>query len=386
MSTAVVSLTSDLKRKKWMREGMIQAASKSFWAPYTGNSMDSIVYQSNNENAASGHTVVFDFDGNLSGKAIKGKNTAFGKGEQKKKFSETLTVERYRLPVDNGDAFDGVNIGDLSITQHSDSRAKLADLWIRVKDQALFDTAQGVKGAVTSTHKYNIDASSTPITYQNFVALEHAIKTGSGLKTGLPDSTTAAGARGPLRPFRLQDGRSIWLVVIDSYIKENVFSSTTAQQAVTALAASADLRGNQNRVFRGILGQIGQLVFVEAEVFFGESEGTDATALGIDQTEVEIAGLRQYDATNSAWSGQSAFATAEYGRGLILGAGALQIGFGKMPDYKFQESQDFAIKSESALEVWMETQKTNLTAENSDYKSAKVASMDFGVINLDVKL
>jgi len=127
-------------------------------------------------------------------------------------------------------------------------------------------------------------------------------------------------------------------------------------------------------------------VIVEAEAFFGETEGTDATALGLNQSEIEIAGLRQYDATNSAWSGQAGFATAEYSRNLILGASALQSAFGKMPDYKWQPSQDFGIKSESALEVWMETQKTNMTAENSDYKQAKVASMDAGVIALDVKL
>ena len=39
--------------------------------------------------------------------------------------------------------FDGVDIGDLSITQHSDSRSKLGDQFIRFKDQSLFDAAQG---------------------------------------------------------------------------------------------------------------------------------------------------------------------------------------------------------------------------------------------------
>ena len=59
---------------------------------------------------------------------------------------------------------------------------------------------------------------------------------------------------------------------------------------------------------------------------------------------------------------------------------------GKMPDYKFQESQDFGIKSESALEVWMETRKTKLKAENKDYKQAKVADIDHGVVTVDVKV
>ncbi len=83
MTTAVVSITSDLVRKKWIREGLLQAKSKSFWSAYTGKTKDSIVMQSNDTGSADGHTVVFDMDGNLAGKAYKGKTTAFGKGEQK---------------------------------------------------------------------------------------------------------------------------------------------------------------------------------------------------------------------------------------------------------------------------------------------------------------
>jgi len=94
--------------------------------------------------------------------------------------------------------------------------------------------------------------------------------------------------------------------------------------------------------------------------------------------------MRQWDGTY--WTGQDGYSAATHSRNLILGAGALQIGFGKQPDYKYQESQDFGIKSESALEVWMETQRTILTAEQSDYSQAKIASMDFGVVAWDVKL
>ena len=380
-STAVVSLTSDLVRKSWMREGLIQAASKSFWAPYTGLSFDSIVFQKNNENAANGHTVVFDFDGNLSGKAIKDKDTAYGKGEQKKKFSDKITVSRYRLPVDNGDKFDGVNICDLSITQHSDSRTKLADLFVRFKDQGIFDAAQGFKDSNTPTHTIQIDASSTKLAYSDLVSIEKILRTGAGYKTGTFGSVVAAGNRAPLTPFRLADGRSIWLMVIDPYTAANLKGNATANSGIMAMSQQADLRGNNNRVFRGILGQVGQLVIVEAEAFFGYTTGT-----GLDGSEIEIAGMRQWDSVNSKWAGQVGYSSAVYSRNLIMGAGAIQIAFGKMPDYKFQESQDFAIKSESALEVWMDIKKTELTAENEDYVMAKRASLDHGVVALDVKI
>ena len=48
MATGQVRLGSDLERKKWMREGLVQSASKSFWSPLTGTTADSVVYQAKN--------------------------------------------------------------------------------------------------------------------------------------------------------------------------------------------------------------------------------------------------------------------------------------------------------------------------------------------------
>jgi hypothetical protein len=380
MATGVVDINSDLKRKQWMREGLIQARSQSFWSAYTGMTKDNVVFQTNNESAADGHTVVFDFDGNLSGKAIKGKNRAYGKGEQKKKFSDKITVERYRLVVDNGDKFDAVDIGDLNISEHADSRTKLADLFIRFKDQAVFDTLQGFKDGAAPTHTIQINASSTAFSYADLVNIEKALRTGTGFKTGTFGSSTNAAPRAPLAPYRLSDGRSIWVMVIDPLTAANIKGNTTAGGIMT-LAQHADLRGTDNMIFRGLLGQIGQLVIVEAETFFGYT--TDNT---LDGSEIEIAGMRSYDGSNSKWSGEDGFVGATFSRNLILGAGAIQLAMGKQPDYKFQESDDFGIKSESAVEFWMETKKTKLTAENGDYKAAKRAALDHGVIAVDVKL
>jgi len=379
MSTAVVALNSDLVRKKWMREGLIQKSSVSFWNAYQGMSSDSIIFQANNGNSGAGHTVVFDFDGNISGKAIKGKTTAFGKGEQKRKFSDKITVERYRLVVDNGDEFDGVNIGDLSITQHADSRNKLGDLFIRFKDQALFDSAQGNLGQAPS---HIIDLGTT-FTWGDLLDIEKVIKTSNGFSTG--------SVRRPLDPFMLQDGKPVWLFVIDSAMKNVLMKDATAVSGFNAILAQADKRGNSNRLIKGVLGQLGNLLIVEAGQFFGTTDGS-ATNWELDASEIEICGLRQYngaDPTTAPWTGQTGFSYAGanlHSRGLIMGAGAVQIAFGKQPDYKFQASQDFGIKSESAVEFWMETQKTNMTAENTDYTSAKVANLDYGVIAVDLEV
>jgi len=380
MATAVVSLTSDLKRKKWMREGLVQAASKSFWAPFTGSTSDSVVFQANNENSGSGHTVVFDFDGNLSGKAIKGKTTAYGKGEQKKKFSDKVTVERYRLVVDNGDKFDGVDIGDLSINEHSDSRAKLGDLFTRFKDQAIFDAAQGLlntneDGVQSATHVIDL---GTTFNFGSLLDIEKTLKTSNGFTTG--------GVRRPLQPYILANGEPVWLFVIDAAMANKLRSDTAGYQT---LMKDGDVRGSNNRNIKGVIGKLGPLLIVEADQFFGSTAGT-TLGWGLDDSEIEMCGLRQYDGASAAsalWTGQEGF---DYGsanlhsRGLILGKGGLQTAFGKMPDYKYQASQDFGIKSESAVEFWMEARKTNLQAENESYKQAKISGIDFGVVAVDV--
>lgn len=389
MATGIVPLTSDLKRKRWMREGLIQAATSSFWTPFTGNTKDAIVYQENNENSKSGHTVVFDYDGNLSGKAIKGKKTAFGKGEQKKKFSDKITVERYRLPVDNGDKFDGVDIGDLTINEHSDSRNKLGDLFIRFKDQALFDAAQGNlntldDGLQSPSHIIDL---GTSFTFNDLLEIEKTLKTSNGFDTG--------GVRRPLDSYKMSNGdkgkygyMSKWIFIIDSAMAALLRQDTAGYQTIMK---DADIRGQNNRNISGIFGRIGALMIVEANHFFGETAGT-TQGWGLDDSEIEICGMRQYagaDPTTAPWTGQEGFDYGDanlHSRGLILGRSALQIAFGKQPDYKFQESQDFGIKSESAVEFWMETRKTNLKAENEKYKAAKVADLDYGVVAVDVEV
>lgn len=382
MATGQVRLGSDLERKKWMREGLVQSASKSFWSPLTGTTADSVVYQAKNDTAGDGHTVVFDFSGNLSGRARKGKETAYGTGEQKKKFSSKITVERYRLVVDNGDAFDGANIGDLTINQHSDSRSKLGDLFVRFKDQALFDAAQGLittNQDVVQTPTHIIDLGTT-FNWNTLVDIEKTLKTSTGFSTG--------DVRRPLKPYTMSNGEPVWLYVIDAAMAAILRKDTSGYQNVLK---DADMRGDGNRLLKGVIGKIGSLLIMEAPNFFGYNQAT-GTGFGFNDSEIEISGLRQYDGANPAtaiWTGQAGFSYAStnlHSRGLILGAGALQLAFGKQPDYKFQESQDFSITAESAVEFWMEAQKTKLKAENSDYKAAKIADIDFGVVATDLEV
>lgn len=375
MGTGKVAYGSDLIRKKWMREGLIQKAATSFWAPYKGTTKDSIIMQANLETADSGHTVVFDMDGNLSGRPVKGNTTAKGTGEQKKKFSDKVVVSDYRYVVDNGTKFDGKEIGDLSINEHTDSRSKLADLWVRSSDQAYFDLGQ--QGA-----EFGIDLGTT-FTFDQLLDIEYVAKTGRGFDTTPAGITT----RMPLQPFMLANGNPIWLFVVDTAMKHMLMKSSGAQQVLR----ESDVRGNENRLIKGIIGKVGNFLIVEGPTFFGST--TDAGILDadgyyqFDQTGVEIAGMRQYDVDTDSWTGEPAFSQSNTlkSRGIILGAGAFQLGMGKMPDYKY-EATDFEKFSESAMEVWCGAKNTKLLAENEDYAKAKVAGYNFGSMFVDVQV
>lgn len=369
--TGKVALGSALERKGWMSEGLIQKSATSFWAPYKGKTMDSIITVVNDISANKGHTVTFDFDGNLSGKPVKGNKTAKGTGEQKKKFSDSLTVSDYRYVVDNGTKFDGVNIGDLTINEHTDSRSKLSDLWVRSEDQAYFDLAQ--QGA-----EFGLNFAAADFNLGALSEIEAAVKTGVGYDV----SPLTSGRRLPLAPFRLANGEPVWLFVIDVAMKNAFLSTTGAGNALM----NADVRGNDNRLISGVLGKIGSFLIVEGASFFGDTEG-DITTNGYynyDNTGVEIAGLRQKDA-QGAWTGEEDFGAATVSRGVVLGAGAFQKANGKMPDYKY-DSTDFDKFSESCLETWCAAKPTNLTAENEDYKDGQASGYNYGSVFVDVTL
>jgi len=372
--TGKVDYNSDLIRRQWMTEGLVQKATTSFWAPYRGATKDSIIMVTNDISASSGHTVVFDMDGNLSGRPVKGNTTAKGKGEQKRKFSDKLTVADYRYVVDNGTKFDGVEIGDLSINEHSDSRSKLADLWVRSDDQAYFDLAQ--QGA-----EFGINLGNT-FTFDQFLDIEQVVKQGRGFDT----SPAGISMRLPLKPFMLADGKPIWLMVVDVAMKNKLMKSTGAQQVFR----EADVRGNENRLIKGMLGRVGNFLVVEGGDFFGSTYGNILDANGYynyDMNAVEMAGMRQYDSVNQKWTGETGFdlESTIKSRGVILGAGAFQKANGKLPNYEV-EFTDFKKFSESCMEVWCGAKNTKLLAENSDYDMAKVAGYNFGSIFFDVEV
>ena len=374
--TAVVDLNDPLKRKAWMLEGMLQKASNSFWAPFKGTSKDSVVFTTTDISKGAGHEVEFQFNANASGKGVKGKERLRGNEEQKKQFSDMIRVDRVRHGLDNGDVYDAIDIGNVPLSFHENSRALLADWNVRKRDQWLFDAAQGFLNGEGNTHiiRPNDRSSIANLTTSDTMSLdfvydvEAIVKSSRGYTTG--------GARAPLEPYTLSGGERVWLWMLDSNTLRQMMKDSTFQ----AVMARGDYRGADNRLIRGALGKIGSFLFIEAPDFHGFSDDN-----GLVGSEVEISGMRQVH-ESGIYTGETGFETTTgviASRSMILGAGALQVADGKAPDYKWKGSDDYDITSGSAIEMYTNTQSTILYANTAEYRDAKRAGFQYGMIAVD---
>lgn len=371
-NTSILRYGNILERQQWMTEGLIQNKSESFWNGLIGSSADSVIYQKNDFNAKEGMTVNFDYKGNLATAGFAGREQAFGNAPVKFKFSDKLIVEDGRYTVDNGREYDAATIGDIDLSTHEDSRDLLSDNWVRAKDQLFFDLGSGYLRGEAPTHimrpsNVAISAMTTDhkMSWDFLVKLETAAKTG---KIG------TSARRAPLKPFKTANGRKYWIAVLDSYQIQDLLLDSKFQ----SIYQNAQVRGNGNELITHAIAQVGNLVIMEAQSFFGSSKSNK-----LFKQAVETSGLRLVD-QNGVFSGTSATQSGKIAsRGFLVGAGAFQFAMGKTPDYKFQPSQDFAITSESAVELWIQAKKCNLTAEVDDYTEAKIADMDFSVFAFD---
>ncbi len=373
--TGIVNLGSTLERKKWMLEGMLQKSSQSQWDGLKGNSKESIVFTTTDISKKDGHEVEFQWDGNASGRGVKGKERLRGNEEQKKQFSDKIRVSRVRHGLDNGDDFDAVNIGNLNLSQHTHSRSLLGDWNVRKRDQWLFDAGQGFLAGNANTHiiRPNDRAGIADLVAGDVMDMDFLMDMEAIIKTGR--DFTVGGDRAPMRPFKLADGRSMWMLMIDPWVHRDFIKNSVTQN----ILGQADVRGNDNRLIKSVLGTIGSFMIVDKLNYFGKTYDNSLTG-----SEVEISGLRQVH-ESGVFTGETGFDGSGViaSRSLILGAGALQVADGKSPDYLFEESDDYGITSGSGMEMWTNTQATVLYADNEDYADAKQAGYHYGICAVD---
>lgn len=375
--TQAITYGSNLHRKSWTTEGLVQKKHVSMFTPFIGSSFDSIIVQKNMTGENKGNIIVFDYDGALSGRSIPGSEQAFGKGEQKIKFSNVLTINEQTLTVQNDREFESHSIGSTYLSEHEHSRDLLADLYHRWKDQALCDTMQSLTGEDPS----HIISLST-FGYDDVKRVEKVCKLGRGF------STPANGVRAPLKPYKVMTGEKLntqvkyQLFLIDAEMSHQL----QADEKYQTIYSNADLRGADNQAISGVVAKLGLMYIVEAPSFFGSMvEGVTTSPFKFSDTFVEEAGFRTKDTVTGVWTGMEGWKTSnkQMSRGVVLGAGAIQMGMGKDADYRVQ-SDDFGRMSESALIFWPGFQKTKLKLEQGKQREmAKIAELDYGIITVD---
>jgi len=375
--TGLYSDTSELKRKEWIMEGLLQSKSKSIFDGLTGTSASAAIYQKNMAGYKHGNRVTFDFDGNYATSGFLGKEQAYGKADNKKKFTSGVTLDRVRYTVNNGDKFDNKSIGASMLFEHSNSRDLLADNFIRSKDQNFINAFQGSlnnigashiisPGGVHTAEAANLTSGDDKWSYDFLQELDEILSTGDGFAKG--------GKRRPLDPIN-----GTYLVYIDSSAHLQLLKDPDMRE----VWSNADVRGKDNVLLKNVIAKFGNLILIKMPNFHGQLR-----TARISGDITEIAGAKKISA-NGNWSGSDGFnadviANATmYARSFVVGANAIQYGMGEAPDYRVQESIDYGINSESALITYMGIQKTQLLAEDDDYIEAKVGGLDYGVIAID---
>ena len=90
--TGVVSFGNKLERNKWVLQALVQEASQSWWAGLKGTTSEAVVFVTTDASKKEGHEVVFQFNGNVTGEAKRGKERLRGSEESKKLFSDRIRV------------------------------------------------------------------------------------------------------------------------------------------------------------------------------------------------------------------------------------------------------------------------------------------------------
>lgn len=388
-TTGKVDINSPLIRKKWVLDNLLKEAPTSFWLPFTGTTSGSFVYLEKDESCTSGQNIIFDYSGELSGKLLRDNELVDGRGtgEIKRKFSSSLTMKDQNLEVNNGTKFDGCTIGDLSISQHSDSVKLLGSQYIRVSDQMKFDNAQGVFSPATHI------LVKEELTYNDIVDIESLSSATRAklVKAGTKGEVTTTPA---VKRAKLGTVQGKYMLLLDTY-SANALKKDSKYQT---LIASGDVRGMDNKVLTLALGKVGKLNIIETPEFEGSTPSVNGLLGSVNDSEVEVAGLRKYSVkgTDVFWQGTPEFdinydlfltgdtTVSIYSRNLLLGRDALQAGLGKSPDYKLYESK-YGKETSSLLEVVTEVNKTVLTLESGQDYKGKVTGIDFGIIAIDIK-
>ena len=361
---------------------------------------------------------VYKLRGELTGFALRDKETAKGTGESTALYSMPISIMRYRKVEALGDEFDARLIGDMRATSTNMSAMNLLKWFHRTREQQFIDALSGL-----STYT-QLNPNDDVLTRTQFPTHRFIYPFASGVSTFGYDALEDMSAklqentgydegdrRAFLKPVSMRGNVGIYFLMVTPA----VFKAIRADAETREIMMNAGMRGEMNPLLAGndkfIV--IGNIMVLNSGFFQGRNrpDRPAGAGWGLNDISVEACGLRVYqhatadntnpsannlvNTTNVAWSGQTNFSYTTgserptYARCLLLGRNALVYSRGAVPMFK-TEADDFELTKEVAMIYYHDLQKINYNPARNDadydYGDLPFANNDIGVIAVDVQV
>ena len=409
-STGKLLFGDPLARRRWIKEGSLQAGKTSFWKKFSSvNSFHKPInrvhgLQTDNK----GNDIVFDFDGFIAQEPIHNDGQVSGTGTNRRKYSATMKTREFHNSVAVGQSWDLNLIGSVELRKMAKQRHDLLDMRKRITDQAHFDVSQGMfmddrpshilfgnaNGSIAAgnTMEANI-ATLGSADRPSLAMLENIIDlaiTGEGLykhdnqtdQYGLDTDRSRPGLTQWTDPGANGEEVQTIDLLVDWYFLRELSKDPGWRKLWTIIHGKSE-----NELFSSNTIQYKNIRLHREPLFKGKT-----SARALNRTAVEQAGSRRMslDAGGKlVWEGEDGFqhntgpTVKQWGMATLIGAGALTSHAAFRPHDEFTvEYNNHKSRKEAALHYYMNVKRARLFEHNGDYHMLKMADYDLGLINI----
>ena len=378
-----MSFGDTLRRKQWIKNGMVAAGKTSRLKRFKGRSFSSAIFVSNEglQTNNKGNEIIYDFDGFLAQEPKEGDAHLSGTGENYKKFSASFYTRNFHNTVAIPKEWDLQEIGSMELRKTSKIRKDLSNLYKRVSDQAIFDVAQGFDETQQPTHiimpNGKTDVADLAVTDTPSLALlDHII-----FCTTVGEQFSVGDNRGGLKQWTDSGSNGEEAEVIDLWVDYHFLRKLNQDPAWRKLHGTILTQSMKNPLHTGIITSHENLRLYRMPFFQGTSSARD-----INKSSVESAGFRRYDADAGKWEGEVGFNLTSgkmTGTAVVVGAGAMIAHATACPVDPFTiEYSNHKQQKEAGLHYYMNVKRTQLFEHNGDYAVRKMTGYDLGLINV----
>lgn len=270
-----VPFGSPLAVKRWSKALAVEFMSTSYFnKKFVGVTDTSVIQQKTELESEAGDTIQFDLSVQLRGRPISGDNRAEGREESLRFFSDQVIIDQLRKPVSAG--------GKMSRkrTVHNLRqivRARLAEYWSEYFDQMVFIYLSGARGINEDFYEATDYAGhagnpiqspdAAHIVFGGSATSAGTITTLDGFTRALVEkvSTKAKMMRAldintaNLKPVMVEGGEH-YVVVMSPFQEHQLRNDVGANNWLDLQKAAAAAEGNKNKIFRGGLGMIDNII------------------------------------------------------------------------------------------------------------------------------